>query len=514
MSLNILEPVIKNADRTPDKIAIRHKKDSISYSTLINAVKVYAAHLQARGIKKGDRVLVFVPMSIELYKVVLALFYLGAIAVFADAWAGKKRLEHCLQVTTCRGFIGTHKALLLSSLSYAVRKIPIKITTGKLKRVKNKSVSIKLEVVQEEDGALITFTTGSTGNPAAAYRTHGFLQQQHKALCTELQTTPADVSMVTLPIFLLHNLATGSTSIIPDFNPARPHRINTEKIIQEINDLKPSVAVASPIFYEILADNCLKNNITLQYPAKLYLGGAPVFPVLAEKLNAVFVQSEVNIVYGSTEAEPIATLKGKKLLQAPLESKLNGLLAGKPVDFIEVKIIQPGLKGASITSETILKDITLPVGQPGEICVAGPHVLDQYYNSQEAQQTNKIFTETKIWHKTGDAGYFDREGNLYLLGRVKHSIEFEKKCIYLFPVENTLKNLENVISGTLISLKGRLILVLQLEKDSKENRQKIQQVISALNIPYHEVQFIKQMPGDLRHHSKIDYNALLMNVSR
>src|SRR5690606_4325072 len=96
------------------------------------------------------------------------------------------------------------------------------------------------------DAALVTFTTGSTGVPKAALRTHGFLYEQFKALEAEIDAKPADVDMSVLPIILLINLAVGSTSVIADFNPAKPTRMQPRKIANQLRSHRVTRLVASP----------------------------------------------------------------------------------------------------------------------------------------------------------------------------------------------------------------------------------------------------------------------------
>ena len=84
---NIVEILFENAEKFPEKVAIIHKNEKITYGNLAKDVKNYAQYFLYKGIGKGDNVLIFVPMTIELYKILSAIFYIGATAVFVDAWA-------------------------------------------------------------------------------------------------------------------------------------------------------------------------------------------------------------------------------------------------------------------------------------------------------------------------------------------------------------------------------------------------------------------------------------------
>lgn len=89
-------------------------------------------------------------------------------------------------------------------------------------------------------------------------------------------------------------------------------------------------------------------------------------------------------------------------------------------------------------------------GEIGEICVEGKHVLKEYYNSEDTQNFTKIHYQEQIWHRTGDAGYLDNEGRLFLMGRVKNRFEHNGKEIYVFPIENVLLEIEGVEIGTVL----------------------------------------------------------------
>ena len=78
----------------------------------------------------SSNVLVFVPMTIELYKILCAIFYIGATAVFVDAWADKNRLDQALTIVPCKAFIACPKAYLLKLMSKKVREVEINIVSG------------------------------------------------------------------------------------------------------------------------------------------------------------------------------------------------------------------------------------------------------------------------------------------------------------------------------------------------------------------------------------------------
>ena len=133
---NIVEILFENAEKHPEKLAIIHKQEKVTYKKLAQDVKEYAQYFLSKGIKKGDNVLIFVPMTIELYKILSAIFYIGATAVFVDAWADKNRLDQALTIVPCKAFIACPKAFILKLISKKVRDVGINIISGKIRKSK------------------------------------------------------------------------------------------------------------------------------------------------------------------------------------------------------------------------------------------------------------------------------------------------------------------------------------------------------------------------------------------
>lgn len=486
---NIVEILFENAEKHPEKLAIIHKQEKVTYKELAQDVKEYAQYFLSKGIKKGDNVLIFVPMTIELYKILSAIFYIGATAVFVDAWADKNRLDQALTIVPCKAFIACPKAFILKLISKKVRDVGINIISGKIRKTKK---NIEIEPATPDTTALITFTTGSTGLPKAAKRTHEFLLEQHYVLKKHLAPQENDVDLASLPVFVLHNLACGTTSVIPDFNPQKPADINSKKISNDIKNNKVTTSVGSPRFYEKLADFGEINGLK-----RIFTGGAPVFPKSAKLLQEKFINCNVEIVYGSTEAEPIASISTRELLDFKGDVK-DGLYVGKPIDDINIKIIKP--------SDKVIEDFEsmwLPTGEIGEICVEGKHVLKEYYNSERAQNFAKIHYNGQIWHRTGDAGYLDNEGRLFLMGRVKNRFEHNDKEVYVFPIENALLEIEGVEIGTVLKIKDEIVLVVE----TKLPKIKLEQELKERNFEFDKL-IITKIPRDPRHNSKIDYDKL------
>jgi olefin beta-lactone synthetase len=500
-SENIIRLFLETAASYPYKTAIIGKKDSVTFAELKMQVYQTSAYFRSEGLQKGDRVLVFVPMSIDLYRIVLALFNIGATAVFLDEWVNKKRMEECCRVAGCKGFIGIFKARILSFFSSELRKIPVRMGSSFPGNIFTSDEST--EAANKNDTALITFTTGSTGIPKAAKRTHGFLAAQFDALRETIDPSADDVGMPALPIVLLINLAAGCTSVVADFKASRPDKLKPEKVIRQLQLHKVTRIEASPFFIRKIAEYCIEKNISLSHIKKIFTGGAPVFPSEVEIYRKAFTDSQIKIVYGSTEAEPVSSADSSEISEHRKE--LNGLYAGRPYQKAEVKIIRIKDQAIFCNSEDEFQQLLLPPLETGEIIVSGPHVLTEYFNNEEALKRNKIFISGKCYHRTGDSGYIDPDGLLFLTGRVSELIHSEGVIISPFIYERTLQEIEGIATGTVIYT-DKIHLII--EKNPGAVTEKICSEIHKTGLKYDKLSFVKKIPRDPRHNSKIDYSRI------
>jgi acyl-CoA synthetase (AMP-forming)/AMP-acid ligase II len=499
--LNIAEVFLSAANRHPNNIAIVDLDRSITYADLTREVRETAAYFKQKGISAGDRVLVFVPMGIDLYRIVLALFYIGATAVFLDEWVSKKRLEVCCRLADCKGFIGVFKAWIFTFISKELRQIPIKLRLKK--RLKN---GISITQVTPDSPALITFTTGSTGTPKAANRTHEFLKEQFDALLDEVDPKVEDVDMPVLPIVLFVNLGVGCTSVIADFKMTKPELINVSIIAEQIRKNSVTRITASPFFIRKLSEHAIEQGIDYSQIKKVFTGGAPVFPSEASLYVKAFPKSVTRVVYGSTEAEPISSIDATDLVKRSDEISF-GLPVGRRFHKTKLKIVEMRDDAIAPCSTEELSKIVVKEGEIGEIIVSGPHVLKQYFKNEEAFRKNKIVELDTIWHRTGDSGLIKND-ELFLTGRCKQLIKTGDRYLSPFIIEDQLQNIEGVAMGTMLKIKDQHILVVQSALDAEQLKQSVK------DIPHDSMIIVDLIPRDSRHNSKIDYEELERVLTR
>ncbi|HRI00574.1 MAG TPA: AMP-binding protein [Saprospiraceae bacterium] len=504
---NIVDLFLNSAKQYPNKIAIIDKNEQICFSEFERQVKQTALYFIHKGIKKADRVMIFVPMSIDLYRIILALFHIGATAVFLDEWVNGKRMEECCKAAQCKAFIGILKARVFAFFISELRKIPIRLGTS----FSAVSESITVDsTVHRSDTALITFTTGSTGAAKAAKRTHGFLSEQFNALIEKIEPKPDDIDMPVLPIVLLINLGAGCTSVIAEFKASKPESMNVKKILEQINANKVNRITASPFFIKQLSSYLINNTISTSSITKIFTGGAPVFPTEVALYRKAFPETKIEIVYGSTEAEPISSINASELIIDNEKILKTGLNVGIPYRKAKVRIIKIKTEPITCVNENELNELMMPTGEIGEIIVSGPHVLNEYFNNEAALKQNKIFVDKTCWHRTGDSGYMDKNGRLFLTGRCSTLIYCGNKIIAPFIYENYFSTIEEIEMGTVMQLNNELLVIIELKKGSQKDE--LRDRIHSVDIEFNKIKFISTIPRDPRHHSKIDYEKLKINL--
>lgn len=498
---NITSLFLEQATKHPETIALVDRDDTtITFGTLSKEVKQTAAGLQARGINRGDRVLIFIPMSIDLYRVVLALFYLGATAVFLDEWVDRKRLAICCKLASCKAMIGSRKALLLTWWLAPLRRLAIRLTPQQL----TSTDSIAQAAVNPEETALITFTTGSTGIPKAADRSHAFLKAQFEALRSEIHPQPGDVAMPVLPIVLLINLGAGATSVIADFPARKPEKMKPAALYQQIQRHQVSRITSSPFVVDKLATWMRESKKKCPSVRQVFTGGAPVFPEMAANLIKAF-SAEIRVVFGSTEAEPISMAAADEVIKEHLPGK--GLFVGTIYEGSDVRIIPIQHGPIASLPENKFDDLQLPAFEIGEIVVSGDHVLNKYIDNPEAWRQNKIEVEDTIWHRTGDAGFLNQNGDLYLIGRASRILFTREGMIAPFLIEQELIAVAGGTIGTVIKVQGELVLAIESSKSSSEGITK--DFLRSIGLPTTiRIKRLSRIPRDPRHNGKIDYGRL------
>ena len=513
--MNLVALLRERAELHPERPALIDptgaKERSVTFAELWTRIGIGAARLEALGLKRGDTILAFQPVSLELYELLLSAFSRGMRVMLADPSAGGKFLTLCCQRLPPDAFFGPWKAHLLRAIVPGLRRIPLAIRssgwfpgTGPWQAGDR---PLPLVEVPDEDPALITFTSGSTGVPKAAVRTHGFLLAQHRALSRSLDFEEGEVDLITLPVFVLANLASGLSSVLADTDLRSPGKADAVAIRDQCKRHHVTRCAASPAFFEaLLTDSPLPSF------AKLYTGGAPVFPDLLDRLQKALPAASVTAVFGSTEAEPMTHLGASEYHEELLAKTAAGfgLCAGLPVPEVELRIIRDhwGLPLTTLDLDRFEELMAAP-GTPGEVIVSGDHVLPGYLGGVGDAET-KIRVADKVWHRTGDAGWLDREGRLWLLGRCAAKLPAaaidrpdlpQGALDYPFAIESALRVRYPGLKTAALGWEGKRILAIASEAPTGLDE-------AAAEFEIEEVIPVPSLPMDRRHNAKIDYPAL------
>ncbi|KQW74090.1 hypothetical protein ASC89_27195 [Devosia sp. Root413D1] len=459
----------KAAELGPRPAIITGAGETISYEQLALRSGRLAASLRGQGVQRGDRVLVALPIGIELYLAIAALWRLGATIVFPEPAMGFAGVQRAVEIAAPAAVLvgGVYRLLpYLVPQLWGTRRLQFGYAEGD-----------PLEELAPEHPALISFTSGSTGRPKGIVRSHGFLAAQNAALHDLIAPRRDDeTDLVAFPVFVIANLSLGTTSVLPNWRLSRHDEAGGAALLRHLAAHRVTRAMVPPVIAERVADSGEAAALDV-----LFTGGGPVFPDLLKRLSQVLPRTDIVAVYGSTEAEPIAHLHVRDITadQWQQMEEGGGILAGKPVPAVALEIVDD------------------------EIVVSGAHVNKGYMDGI-GDAENKLWRDGEIWHRTGDAGRLDADGNLWLRGRLSAAAAGH----YPFEVETVARQWPGVRRAALVP--GTEPMVIALEGEELGPQQWTELAQRAFGARAVKV----AMPLDRRHHSKVDYVRLAKLVGR
>jgi acyl-CoA synthetase (AMP-forming)/AMP-acid ligase II len=510
--MNIAHILQQRARSDGSVVAIEDDTCVLTFAELDRVVAVLTRQLLAAGISVGTRVVVFCPMSATLYAVLSAVWRAGAVAVFVDPSAGARHVASCCARVQPQAFIGVPRAHLLRLMSRSLRYIPALSIDGRapfagLLRTTGVDGADQVTAVPPDAPALITFSSGSTGVPKAIVRSHGFLRAQHRVLSRELELGSGQRDLATLPMFVLANLASGVTSVIARGDLRHPGRIEADAIARQILATRPNRLAASPAFVARLCGHRRARHLLSRFE-RIHMGGAPVFPALLRSVAAAAPCADVVAVYGSSEAEPIARLRWSEATRADQDAMRRGagLLVGDVAGATELRILPDRWAAIDACPSDVFEIAALPSGTAGEIVVSGDHVSAGYLDGASGDDA-KVRVGERVWHRTGDAGYLDDRGRLWLLGRCAAIVRDSRGTLYPFAVECAAHDIAGVERAALVAEGGERVLLLELSAGSPTRV--VAAVRGALTwAQLDRIERVRRLPTDGRHNAKIDYGAL------
>lgn len=527
--MNVAQLLVQRAREYGDAVAIVQQDGSrlaeVSFRGLDARSCAAAATLRARGVREGDAVLVFHPPSVDLYAALIAVFRVGAVAVFVEPSGGRGLLADACVMMPPAAFIGSVRAHALRVVSPRLRGIPVQFVTRAVPLLAEHlfgsdgpgRAGPDGEVVvprAADDAALVTFTSGGTGQPKAAIRTHGILMAQREAL-NNVTAAAGERDLVTLPIVVLANLAAGATSVLPGGDLRRPADVDGAAVIAQMRAARVTRLTASPAFVDRIARQALATESPLAGLQRVVTGGGPVFPDMVARIRLAAPDAAIVSVYGSTEAEPIADVTASATSDADIGAMDAGagLLAGTPTTSARVRVLEDcwGTPLGTLDASR-LDELTLPSGVVGEIVVTGKHVVKHYLHGIGEAET-KFRAAGDVWHRTGDLGRFDDRGRLWLLGRASAAMRDSRGVLYPFAAECAARRLRGVRQVAVMAVRGQRVLALS--PDSGHRLPGDAEILRALEwARLDRIVRLHRIPMDRRHNSKVDYAALAAVLAR
>jgi acyl-CoA synthetase (AMP-forming)/AMP-acid ligase II len=533
---NIARHLPLMAARQPDHPAVKIPRGraagggidylALSFAELDAEVDAWAARLTARGVRRGDRVLVMVRQGLPLIAAAFALFKIGAVPVIIDPGMGRKNFLACVARSRPRVLLGIPLAQVMSHVfrsafgSVGVRIWVSGSSTARLSPGSQPSTpNPQLADCSPGELAAILFTSGSTGAPKGVCYEHGMFEAQVRLVRDTYGIASGEVDLPMLPVFALFNPALGMTTIVPEIDPGRPASVDPEKIVRAIRQEKVTNSFGSPTLWRIISRYCLKNNLTLPSVKRVLMAGAPVPPELFGDLQKILPNGTAHSPYGATESLPVASISAPEVLggTAVATAAGKGTCVGRPVGGVEIKVI--AITDAPIV--TLADARELPAGEIGEIIVRGPVVTREYDQLPEATAAAKITDGRTIWHRMGDAGYLDASGRLWFCGRKAERVETRQGTLYPAQVEPIFNAHPGIAHSALIGVgqdsRRPAIVVEPVSREvvaTPALRRKLVRELRALGAAHAHTDNIRltylhpHFPTDVRHNAKIHRLAL------
>ncbi|WP_068672743.1 o-succinylbenzoate--CoA ligase [Oceanobacillus sp. Castelsardo] len=456
----------KQADLAPNQIAIEMEYgETYTFKQLKEASQRFARKLTKLNVGEGTHVGILSGNSIEMIVAIHALSYLGAIGVLLNVRLTRPELEFQLK--------DANVSILLTSDEYKMSASQIEVSMVKsfteINVLHEEKIPLKTELDLEEVFTII-YTSGTTGFPKGVLHTYGNHWWSAIGSALNLGLNNEDKWLIPLPIFHVSGLSTSIKSLIYGMPIYVLEKFEVEKVHDAI--LSKGVTIVSVV--TMMVQKLLNKLGEDYYPSTLrcmLLGGGPAPKPLLEKAKEKGIP--VFQSYGMTEtSSQIVTLSPQDALE-----KIGS--AGKALFPAQLQI--DGGNEDSI----------------GEIIVKGPMVTKGYYKNEEANKKSLY----NGWLRTGDLGYLDNDGFLYVVDRRKDLIISGGENIYPSEIESVLSGMEQIkevgVTGLADEIWGQVPIAFIVKQKQDVTASEIfsflRQRLAKYKIPK-EIHFVEELP--------------------
>lgn len=435
----ILDRIAETARLRPKHPALWFKGRTITYREMERLSDAFAAALVAEGVAPGDRVALVMPNCPQLVVAELGVWKAGAIAAPLNPLYSEHELEHAL--ADC----GATLAVVLSPFYTKIKKVQAhtllrRLVVSNIKeglpahlrllftlfKEKKEGHRVTLQAgdrwmpellarhagsprpavkVSGADPALLLFTGGTTGNPKGAVGTHGGLLATAVQLHTWFSSILAewdDVMLQVMPLFHVYGNAGVSMVAFYGRNMLAlvPNPRDLDDVVKTIRTVRPAFVPGVPTLFIALLNHADVKAGRVDFKSiKLCISGAA--PLLAETRERFEALTGGRMLEGYALTE---SMMGAVV--SPIKGSCPPGAVGLPLPDIDVRIADPG--GAA-----------LPVREVGEILLRGPQLMQGYWNAP--RDTAVVIRDG--WLRTGDLGYLDEQGFLFIVDRTKDVIK-------------------------------------------------------------------------------------------
>ena len=495
------------------------KDIQVTFEELLKLVTDYSLGLKEEGFKEGDRAVFLMPLCIDLYALILAALANGLVPVFLDSTMPARRMLQAIKDSKAHLVISTSALMKLRFFLPALWSCKLYSSDSEgvflkpLRQLKKRATGSLAPVPRKpSDEALITYTTGSMGRPKGADRNQEILTAQHLISQALWPHRENEVDMPCFPMIALQNLACGIPTIIPALSFKNLALFDASPVIWQIKKYGVTRLSGAPAYFKILVEHLESCGQKMSEIRGIVVGGAPVPWWLCEKILKVFPESDSYVVYGSTEAEPMAYVSMREIIDAASGSSVSlercGYLVGRPVSDVNLEVLRLP-EDLSLFTERGPEAFRVPDYENGEVLVSGAHVVKRYFNDETANCITKLRgPDGRVWHRTEDLGYRDDLGRLWLTGRRNDQITIGDWPFPNYSLELFFDALPSVSRSAFIvnarDQSPRLYVEKQPSSTCDEALTEVHSVLESLKLKGIRCEVINQLPVDQRHHWKID----------
>jgi acyl-CoA synthetase (AMP-forming)/AMP-acid ligase II/pimeloyl-ACP methyl ester carboxylesterase len=485
-----------------DDIAITDAAANVSITRPDFAARVatFAEALHHRGVRQGERIAVLVPPSVDLIAVVYACWRIGAIAVIADRGLGLHGLKSAIRASRVSHVIGPVKAVAAARLlRWAPRASMIRLSTLASSPVVSKLEFVSASEPNADDLAAVLFTSGATGPAKGVRYTHRQLYAQRDALQKTYNITSADTFVAAFAPFALYGPALGIATGLADMDVTSPGTLTAAALDDACRRVGATMVFASPAALANVVKTATTDLPHLRSVRLVMSAGAPVPIKTLQEVSLLCPSAELHTPYGMTEALPVADVSLSDLIRIGVGL---GVCVGKPVAGCEVRIDHD-------TAELLVSAPWMSAG------------YDSLWLTQHnARPSLTVDGHSVNWHRTGDVGHIDGEGNVWIEGRMVHVIHSAGGPIAPVPLEIAVEALPNVMRAAAVGVGPtdvqQIVIVVETTKSSEgpadvELTHAVRTALAPQTVA--SVWITKKLPVDIRHNSKIDRTAVSQKMS-